>query len=76
MVITTETLRKIRAVYRLSLEEMGLLIGVSRSHLCRIEKGERQLSARLKQNVIEALELTESKLTRILQIYNDFSVRQ
>ncbi|GED14420.1 hypothetical protein TS65_09340 [Aneurinibacillus migulanus] len=75
MMINAETLYQIRFVYRLSLDELGALIGVSKSHLHRVEKGERPLSDRLRQSLIEALELNESKLQRITDIYYEFIKR-
>ncbi|MED0670209.1 helix-turn-helix transcriptional regulator [Aneurinibacillus aneurinilyticus] len=75
MTINTETLYQIRFVYRLSLEELGTLVGVSKSHLHRVEKGERPLSDRLRQGLIEVLELDENKLQRIKNIYYEFTKR-
>ncbi|MED4729194.1 MULTISPECIES: helix-turn-helix domain-containing protein [Aneurinibacillus] len=75
MTINTETLYQIRFVYRLSLEELGTLVGVSKSHLHRVEKGERPLSDRLRQGLIEVLELDENKLQRIKDIYYEFTKR-
>ncbi|MFT9848974.1 helix-turn-helix domain-containing protein [Aneurinibacillus sp. REN35] len=75
MTINADTLHQIRFVYRLSLDELGVLVGVSKSHLHRVEKGERPLSDRLRQDLIEALELNESKLQRIKSIYYEFTKR-
>jgi transcriptional regulator with XRE-family HTH domain len=59
-------LRKIRDFYELSLAEMCELLGVSESHLCRVENGERPVTERMVRNLRDEIDLTPDKLTRIL----------
>jgi transcriptional regulator with XRE-family HTH domain len=44
-----------RERHRLTLEELGDLIGYTRSHLSRVERGERALSAEAKVRVARRL---------------------
>ena len=71
MDVTNEVIRKIRVVYRLSLAELGALLDVSESHMCRIESGERPLTAEMTRKLTDELALTPDKLTRVITLYND-----
>ncbi|WP_342429090.1 helix-turn-helix transcriptional regulator [Paenibacillus sp. FSL L8-0158] len=71
MIIDFTTVKKLRLVYRLSLAEMAALLGVSESHLWRVEKGERPINETMRRRCVEELELTPDKLTRLLDIYRD-----
>ncbi|MGG1600964.1 hypothetical protein [Paenibacillus naphthalenovorans] len=73
--IDSQVIRKIRAVYRLSLREMGALLSVSESHLCRIEKNERIITPTIRSNLIQEFALDDSKLVRILALYDEFTVK-
>ncbi|AKG35651.1 helix-turn-helix domain-containing protein [Paenibacillus durus] len=71
MNIDHTTVRRLRAVYRLSLAEMAVLLGVSESHLWRVEKGERAINDTMRRNCIEEFELSAGKLERLLAIYDE-----
>uniref|UniRef100_A0AAE9IIH8 Helix-turn-helix transcriptional regulator n=2 Tax=Paenibacillus polymyxa TaxID=1406 RepID=A0AAE9IIH8_PAEPO len=71
MIIDFTTVKKLRLVYRLSLAEMAALLGVSESHLWRVEKGERPINETMRQRCVEELELSPPKLERLTEIYRD-----
>lgn len=71
--IDNRVLHLIRSVYRLTLAELGALLDISESHMCRIERGERTLTPALRSKLVAELELTPDKLTRILSIYDEFN---
>ncbi|MDR6779673.1 MULTISPECIES: helix-turn-helix domain-containing protein [Paenibacillus] len=61
----------IRAVYRLSYEEIGALMGVSGRFVSYVENGARNLP-KVRANMLEKkLDLTPDKLTRLTEIYRD-----
>lgn len=74
MMIDSDMLRKIRKIYRLTLDEMAALLRVSKSHLCRIEKNERALTPTIRGHLVSELHLTPVKLAEILRLYDEFSV--
>lgn len=74
MNIMADEFYKIRKTYRLSSEEFGSLCDISGAYVNMIEKGKRNLTERVKMRLIEELELTPEKLTRILAIYKECSV--
>jgi transcriptional regulator with XRE-family HTH domain len=74
MQLNNEVLQVIRSVYRLSLREMSLLLNISESHLCRIEKNKRSVTQAIRKRTIEEFGLTPEKLTQILAIYEQYTV--
>lgn len=75
MTIDSDVIRKVRAVYRLSLAEMAALLDVSESHLCRIENNERSITSAVRRNLIDEFGLNEAKLVRILELYDEFDLK-
>lgn len=69
--ITKDTVRKVRKVYRLTLEDMAAIIGISTSYVWRIEHGERPLTANITAKFREEFELTTEKLARLTEIYEE-----
>jgi transcriptional regulator with XRE-family HTH domain len=57
-----DALREWRERNRLTLEELGDLVGYTRSHLSRIERGERALSAEAKVRMARRLGVPIRKL--------------
>ena len=57
-----EMLRQQRLVVALTLHELAATSGVSSSHLCRIEKGERFPSASVLRKIAKPLDFEESEL--------------
>jgi predicted transcriptional regulator len=70
--ITNEDFRRMRSVYRLSMMEWGDLLGISDAYVNQIEKSQRRLTENVVNQLVKELELTEEKLLRILDIYNEF----
>lgn len=71
MTITPETLRIIRQVYRLTLEEMAALLDTSTAGVWRLEHGERPVTADVAAMIRTEFELTPDKLAHILGIYEE-----
>ncbi|WP_434954025.1 helix-turn-helix domain-containing protein [Paenibacillus polymyxa] len=61
----------IRAIYRLSYEELGALMGVSGRFVSYVENGARNLPKVRADMLEKELELTPDKLTRLTEIYRD-----
>jgi transcriptional regulator with XRE-family HTH domain len=57
-----DALREWRERNRLTLEELGDLVGYTRSHLSRVERGERALSAEAKVRIARRLGVQIRKL--------------
>ncbi|AOK88965.1 helix-turn-helix domain-containing protein [Paenibacillus polymyxa] len=74
MVIDYTVVGRLRSIYRLSLADMAALLGVSESHLCRVEKGERVMNDGMRQRCINELELSPEKLNRLLSLYDETEV--
>lgn len=49
------TLRMMRNEHRVSLRELAALVGISASHLSRVESGERPVSPSLVERVCDAI---------------------
>lgn len=75
MNITSEQFCKIKAVYRLTNEEMGALLGITGPQVSRIINGRRRLTADVAQRLAVELQLTPAKLARILEVYDEFNLR-
>ncbi|MFD2672792.1 hypothetical protein [Marinicrinis sediminis] len=71
MKITPNTIRIIRRVYRLTLEDMAAILNTSAAGMWRIEHDQRPLTADMVAKIKIELELTPAKLQRILEIYNE-----
>jgi DNA-binding Xre family transcriptional regulator len=54
-VLAGRTLRMIRKTHRASLREVGALVGISASHLSRVESGERPATPDLLARICDAL---------------------
>lgn len=74
MDISAVELKKIRKVYRLTLEEMSELLGISAGHLSHLERGNYRLTEKVKTRLIAQFKLTPEKLSRILSAYDEFSL--
>lgn len=74
MMIDSDKLRKIRAVYRLSREEVGAMMGVSSRFISYVERGDRKLPEERAERLTRALSLTPEKLARVLAIYEETSI--
>ena len=75
MTITPETLRIIRQVYRLTLDDMAALLDTSKAGVWRIEHDERPLTADMIAAAKREFELTDAKLARIYGIYEETGAR-
>ncbi|MFF8783315.1 helix-turn-helix domain-containing protein [Streptomyces sp. NPDC015140] len=75
MRINANEARLIRKVYRLTLEDMAALCDVSTSLIHKIENGQRNLSDRVQQRLVNEFELTPDKLARITAIYEETNIR-
>lgn len=73
MVIDGEKLRKLRHVYRLSCEEMGALMNVSGRFISYVERGDRKLPKERADRLAAKLALDDTKLVRILSLYDEFA---
>lgn len=71
MTITPETLRIIRQVYRLTLEEMAAVLDTSTAGVWRLEHSERPITADIAALIKAEFELTPEKLARVLEIYEE-----
>ncbi|MFD0588669.1 helix-turn-helix domain-containing protein [Paenibacillus sp. GCM10027627] len=69
MIISADTLYKLRRVRRLSQAEMGKICGVTESFINRIESGSRNVTDRVRHNVIRNMGLTPDKLAYYLDTY-------
>ncbi len=67
--IKSETLKKIRLVYRLTQKEMAALCEVTPSYINMIERGKREITHKIDANIRRELELTPGKLSKIIEIY-------
>lgn len=70
--ITSDNLRIVRLVYRLSQAEFGALAGVSAAYINQVERGKRSLSDRVRRTLIDELAMTPEKITRIYEIYHEY----
>lgn len=73
MIITAETMHRLRKVYRLTQAELGSLCGVSDAFINQIERGKRNVTERVTRAISAEFELTQSKLARIIEIYDETS---
>jgi len=76
MNISATELKKIRKVYRLTLEQMAELLGISAGHLSHVENGHYRLTEKVKARLIERFQLTPDKLERILATYDEFDLKK
>ena len=74
MNISATELKKIRKVYRLTLEQMAELLGISAGHLSHVENGHYRLTEKVKARLIDQFQLTPDKLARINAVYDEFSL--
>ncbi len=74
MNITALDFARIRHVYHLTMDEYGLLLGITAAYVNNIEKGKCRFTERVKQRLVEELELTPEKLQRILSIYDEYQL--
>lgn len=61
-------LHTIRAAYGLGKTELARLVGVSHSYIVLVESGERKLSEKVRNRIIDALELTQDKVDKITEL--------
>jgi transcriptional regulator with XRE-family HTH domain len=73
--ITPDVFKKIREVHGMSMSQFGELLNVSKAQVCFIEKGERPLSDRIRQTLIDEFLLTRESITEMLTIHNRYKVR-
>lgn len=71
MVITADTMKKLRKVHRLTQAELGARCGVSDVFINRIERGKKNVSEKVSRAIIAEFELTPDKLARMLAIYDE-----
>ncbi|WP_169083244.1 helix-turn-helix domain-containing protein [Paenibacillus sp. PL91] len=71
MNIDSTVIRRLRELHRKSLAEMASMVGVSESHLFRIEAGQRSITDAFRHRFIAVLDLTPDKLRRLLAMYED-----
>ena len=71
MQLTSEDIHVIRKAHDKSLRQFGRVIGVSKSHLCRIEKEQQRVSDRINQKICEHFQIDELKLAKIKVFYLD-----
>jgi transcriptional regulator with XRE-family HTH domain len=71
MIITADTMHRLRKVYRLTQAELGALCGVSDAFINQIERGKRNVTERIARAINTEFELTQSKLARIIEIYDE-----
>ncbi|USK70196.1 helix-turn-helix domain-containing protein [Peribacillus asahii] len=74
MNLTANEFYRIRKTYRLTSSEFGALCDISGAYVNMIENGKRNLTDRVKQKLIEELQLTPDKLARILDIYREYDI--
>jgi transcriptional regulator with XRE-family HTH domain len=72
--LDSEKFKIIRRTYKLNMEEFADLLGISASYVCQIEKGKSSLSVNVAQKLIDELELTQTKLEKILEVHRDFTL--
>jgi transcriptional regulator with XRE-family HTH domain len=70
-IVNEGNLALIRAVYRLSCEELGALMGVSGRFISHIERGSRNLPQARADRLSEELALTPDKLARLTAVYEE-----
>lgn len=75
MRITADDLKVIKDVYRLKLDEIGAMLGVSASYVCRIIRGNRSMTKRVSDRIVERFQLTPEKLDRIHAVYEEFKFK-
>lgn len=69
--INAGNIGKIRKIYRLTLEDMGALIGVSGVFISYVERGHRNLSSVKAIALQRELDLTPDKLERLIKAYDE-----
>jgi len=74
MVITADTVYKLRKVFRLTQAEFGALCGVSDAFINQIERGKRSVSERLRIRMIDKLELTPERVSHLLAVFNETKI--
>jgi predicted transcriptional regulator len=65
---------KLRRMFGLSQEGIGALAGVSGALICQIEAGKKPLTDRVSTAIVDELELTPDKFSRLLTSYEEFSL--
>ncbi|MDM5197869.1 hypothetical protein QUF79_07555 [Fictibacillus enclensis] len=74
MTLTTKDLLQIKCVYGFTQMDIASLLGVSDAHISNVIKGKKRFTERLSNRLINELQLTDSKLTRIREIYREFKL--
>jgi transcriptional regulator with XRE-family HTH domain len=69
MTITPETIRIIREVYRLTIQDMAALLNISTASMWRIEHGLKPINAEIIEALKMEFELTPEKLAWIYSTY-------
>ena len=75
MRITADDLKVIKDVYRLKLDEIGAMLGVSASYVCHIIRGKRNVTKHISDQIIDRFQLTPEKLERIRAAYDEFNIK-
>lgn len=75
MKLTPIQLKQIRKVCGLTQRNIASLVGVSNAYLNRVEKGKQALSDKINFRIINALDISQQKMTEIERIYNEFQKR-
>ena len=73
--LTADNLFKVRKVFRLTQEDVAALADVSAAFINQIERKKRPMSERVRTKLTDELGLSAEKLSRILSLYDEFSVK-
>ncbi|WP_226677067.1 helix-turn-helix domain-containing protein [Rossellomorea aquimaris] len=74
MKLKADDIRRIRKVYKLTLQNMAALCDCSTSLMSKIERGDRVLTDSVALKLIDELQLTVEKVERINDIYETYRI--
>lgn len=74
MKLKVEDMRRIRKVYKLTLQDMAALCDCSTSLMSKIERGDRVLTDTIAARLVDELKLTVEKVERINEIYETYRI--
>jgi transcriptional regulator with XRE-family HTH domain len=74
MKLKADDMRRIRKVYKLTLQDMAALCDCSTSLMSKIERGDRVLTDSIAMKLVDELQLTIDKVERINEIYETYRI--
>lgn len=74
MKLTAKDIKTIRSVYRLTAEEMALILGISRPYVHLMESEKKRITEQVISKYKREFDLTPEKLEKIEAVYREYSI--